>query len=56
METKQLLLSIQDRGLKDFACIAYVLGGRIQEVRHLKPKDIKIIKGLRSRNKIIEVK
>lgn len=43
-ETKRFLLTIEDPPLKDFACIAYMLGGRINEVRHLKPKDIKMIK------------
>lgn len=39
-QTKKLILSIPEQAIRDYAVFAYVLGGRLNEVRHIMPKDI----------------
>lgn len=43
-ETKENILSIEDPETKYFAGITYALGARLNEARHLCPKDISIVK------------
>lgn len=52
-DTKRFLLSIPDRGLRDFSCIAYLVGGRLNEVRHLMPKDVTMVKTKDGEDRII---
>lgn len=52
-ETKQKILSISDRPTKFFAGLAYVLGGRLNEVKNLRPSDIRIIKNKAGEDRIL---